>query len=84
MVKPRFTNTRLIRTPHYMYYGQFALSLGKESPYILSKFNPLNTDTFHGPLTVRINGVSLTLYFTLYRYGDYAEVLNILRLHCTT
>ena len=32
-VKPR-----LIRTPHY--YGQFALSLGKEIPYIVSKFNP--------------------------------------------
>ena len=34
---------RLIRTPHY--HGQFALSLGKESPYICSKFNPLNADT---------------------------------------
>ena len=31
------------QTPHY--YGQFALSLGKESPYIFSKFNLLNTDT---------------------------------------
>ena len=30
-VKPRFTATLLIRTTHY--YGQFALSLGKESPY---------------------------------------------------
>ena len=30
-------------TPHY--YRQFGLSLGKESPYIFSKFNPLNTDT---------------------------------------
>ena len=39
----RFTDTRLIRKPHY--YGQFALSLGKESPYFFSKFNPLNTDT---------------------------------------
>ena len=29
--------------PHY--YGQFALSMGKESPYIFSKFNPLNRDT---------------------------------------
>ena len=37
-VKPR-----LKRTPHY--YGQFALSLGKEIPYIFSKSNPLNTDT---------------------------------------
>ena len=36
-------STRLIRTPHY--YEQSALSLGKESPYIFSKVNPLNTDT---------------------------------------
>ena len=43
-VKPRFTlDTLLIRTPHF--YGQFALSLGKQSPYILSKSNPLDTDT---------------------------------------
>ena len=32
-----------MRTPYYD--GQFALSLGKESSYIFSKFNPLNTDT---------------------------------------
>ena len=31
-VKPRFTDTRLIQTPHY--YGQFALSLGKESRFL--------------------------------------------------
>ena len=36
-------NTRLIRTPHY--YGQLAVSLGKESPYIFATFNLLNTDT---------------------------------------
>ena len=41
--EPRFTDTRLIQTLHY--YGQFALSLVKEGPYIFSKFNPLNTDT---------------------------------------
>ena len=41
--KPRSTNTRLIRTPNY--YGQLSLSLRKESLYIFSKFNPLNTDT---------------------------------------
>ena len=41
-VKTRFTDTRLIRTPHY--YGQFSLSMAKESPYIFSKFNLLNTD----------------------------------------
>ena len=29
-----------LRAPHY-YYGQFALSLGIESPYIFFKFNPL-------------------------------------------
>ena len=46
-----------LQTPHY--HGQFALSLGKESPYILSKFNPLNTDTFSGPLKGPINGVWL-------------------------
>ena len=44
----RFTDTRLIRTTRY---GQFALSLGKESHHIFSKFNPLNTDTFYGPLS---------------------------------
>ena len=47
-------NSALIRTPHY--YGQFALSLEKESPYIFSKLNPLNTDTFYGLLSVRIKG----------------------------
>ena len=25
------------------------MSLGKDSSYIFSKFNPFNTDTFHGP-----------------------------------
>ena len=38
-----FLDTCLIRAPHY--HEQFALSLGKESPYIFSKFNSLNTDT---------------------------------------
>ena len=38
---------------------QFTMSLGKENPYIFSKFNPLNTDTFYGPLSGRINGVWL-------------------------
>ena len=43
---------------------QFAMSLGKESPYILSSFNTFNTDipwinmdTFHAPLSVGINRV---------------------------
>ena len=39
--EPRFTYTHLIRTPRYY----FALSLGKESPYIFSKLNSFNTDT---------------------------------------
>ena len=45
-------------------HGQFALSLGKESLYVFSKFNPFlkygdpsNTDTFYEPLSVRINEV---------------------------
>ena len=50
-LKPRFTHTRFIRTPRY--YGEFALSPGKESPVIFSKFNPLNTAPY-GPLSVRI------------------------------
>ena len=32
-----------LRTPHY--YGQFAVSLGRESAYTVSKFNPPNADT---------------------------------------
>ena len=57
-VKPRFTDTRLIRTSHYC--GQFALSLGKESPYIFTiKFQPTliyNTDTFYAPLVSVLSG----------------------------
>ena len=40
---PRFTDTRLIQTHHY--FRQFALSLGRESPYIFSKCKPFSTDT---------------------------------------
>ena len=42
-VKPPFIGTHLIQTPHY--HGQFALSLGKQRPYIFSKFNLLDTDS---------------------------------------
>ena len=35
---------RLIRTPRYCRHAVFSLSMGKESPYIFCKFNPLNTD----------------------------------------
>ena len=62
----KYCQTVRTRTAHY--YGQFALSLRKESPYIFSKFNRLNmdtpliyTDTFCGPLSVRINRVRLYL-----------------------
>ena len=48
-----------------LYYGQFALSLGKESSHIFSKFNPFNMDTFCGPLCVHINRV--WLYFSFYQ-----------------
>ena len=37
--KTRYTETLLIRTTRY--YGHFALSLGKESPYIFCELNPL-------------------------------------------
>ena len=40
-VKPRFTDTRLIRTSHY--YEHFALSWGKKALTFFSKFNPLYT-----------------------------------------
>ena len=43
IVKPLFTDACLIWTPDYC--RQFVLSLEKESPYIFSKFNPLNADT---------------------------------------
>ena len=36
-------DTLLIWTTHH--YKQFTLSLGKESPYIFSKFNLLNMDS---------------------------------------
>ena len=36
-VTPHLTDIHLKWTPHY--YGQFALSLGKESPYMFSKFS---------------------------------------------
>ena len=47
------------------FYGQFSLSLGKESPYTFSKFNALymgtplirTTNTFYNPHSVRVNGV---------------------------
>ena len=56
-VKPRFTDPPLNTDTSLL--RQFASPLGKESPYIFSKFNPLITDAFDGPLSVRINGVWL-------------------------
>ena len=49
---------RMMRRVHTtrisFYYGQFAVSMEKESPYFFSKCNPLNadthnTDTFYSP-----------------------------------
>ena len=37
------------------YNGQFALSLGEESPFSLKSTRFIFTDTFYGPLRVRIN-----------------------------
>ena len=39
--KPCFTDAHLVQKAHY--YGEFALSLGKESHYTFPKFNLLNT-----------------------------------------
>ena len=68
----RFTDTLLIRTPHY--YGQYALSLGKESPYIFPKF-PLNTDTPFSELLFRTKApgtedVFFMLLVLVYRRTD--------------
>ena len=51
-----YMDTILIWTPHHN--GQFALSVGKESPYSFSKFNPFNKDTF--------------LIWTPHHYGQFA------------
>ena len=58
--KPCFADTCLIGTPHY--YGQFALSLGKENLYIFSKSNPLNTDS---PLIRTLSIAPSMSYLTL-------------------
>ena len=50
-----------LETPHY--YEQFALSLWKESYYIVSKFNLLNTDTpviLEGEILHRIDNLICT------------------------
>ena len=75
-VKPRSSlETRSIRTSHC--YGQFALSLGKESPFIfypLSKVTPLiRTLSWYGPFSVRIYGVWLFYFWG----GEYRLLLKI-------
>ena len=65
-VKPPCKGTHSVQTPHY--HGQFSLSLRKQSPYIFSKFNLLNTDTL---LTQLLNRVwlyfhSLKIHFFLH------------------
>ena len=57
-VKPCFMDTHLIQTPHY--YVKFALSLGKEIPYIFSKFNLLNIDTLLIQVVYAFYGPSVT------------------------
>ena len=71
---PRFTDSCLIRTPHY--YGQLASSFGKESPLIFSKSNLANTDTFYGPLTVHgVNGVWLYIFILLINWYSLMQVM---------
>ena len=70
-VKPSFADAHWIQTPHY--YGQFALSMRKESLCIdiVNKklrliIHAVNTDTFHGTLSVSINGVWLYLGYIVW------------------
>ena len=60
---PAFNTTHVhplisILTPHY--YGQFALSQGKESRLYSTRL--IRTPCFHGPINVRIEGVWLPWY----------------------
>ena len=56
---PLNVNRLLIWTPHY--YGH-SVSLGKESPYIFSKFNPLYTDTLSIRKLSMVPSVSVLTY----------------------
>ena len=56
---PLNVNRPLIWTPHY--YGH-SVSLGKESPYIFSKFNPLYTDTLSIRKLSMVPSVSVLTY----------------------
>ena len=65
-----------LRTPHH--YGQFALFLGKESPYIFSKFILFNTDTSCSP-SVYCAVLDLHCFKASVKsldYGRYASVTN--------
>ena len=59
-VKARFTGTRFCG--HLIITEQFALSLGKEIPYMETNGHPVNTDTFYGSLDVRIHQRGLTAF----------------------
>ena len=58
-VKLCFTNTSPIWTPHY--YRQFALSLGKERPYIFPKLN----------LFFKIQTVYMALQMSIFMWFDF-------------
>lgn len=47
-IEPCFMDTSLLQTVFLV-----------PSPYSLPKFNPLNMDSLDGPLSLRVNGVSL-------------------------
>ena len=51
-------------------WGKWALK------YIFSKFNPLNTDTFYGPLSVRITGLWLYFHIRETAYGGDTVIAN--------
>ena len=69
-IKPKPIYSHL-RTPHY--YRQFALSLGKGSLCIFSKFNPLNTDT---PLIGTLSMVPLD-FSKVFRQNFFARSISL-------
>ena len=60
-VNPRLTDTRLIRTPQY--YGQFDLSLGKESPCISINSTRLIRTLLFEPLVSALTGFDFNNFY---------------------
>ena len=70
--KPRFTDTRLIQTPHY--YGQFGLSLGGKSPTNTQLIWTLSTSPSMSILT----GFDPTVHKSVFYYIHYSIITIII------